>query len=98
VLTADRSLDLTCPGLGEPSNRLTRVSAGQCLTFYDDTPAVATRLVIEIPILGHLGIFFLGGGYLATSSAKSESDSCSPTPISYKGDEISRLCCVIFEI
>ena len=68
MLTADRSLDLTCPGLGEPSNRLTRVSAGQCLTFYDDTPAVATRLVIEIPILGHLEVW----GYLTTSDAKSD--------------------------
>jgi len=41
-LAADRSLDLTCPGLAEPNSRLARVLAGQCLKFCDDTPSVAT--------------------------------------------------------
>ena len=44
-LAADRSFDLTCPGLAEPNSRLARVSAGQCLKFCDDTPSFATLLL-----------------------------------------------------
>ena len=32
-LAADRSPDLTCPGLAEPNSRLARVSVGQCQNF-----------------------------------------------------------------
>jgi len=37
-------------------------------------------------------------GYSATYGAKSELHSCSATPISYKGDEISRVSHVVSDI
>jgi len=45
LLAADRSLNLTCPGLAEPNSPLARVIAGQCLKFCDDTLSFATPLL-----------------------------------------------------
>jgi len=52
--------------------------------------------------LAHYFVLFWGLGLLlgclATSGAKSDVRFCSATPISYKGDEISRLSRLVFEI
>ena len=41
------------------------------ISYEGDEISRLSRLVIEIPILGYLGVF-LGEGYLATSGAKSD--------------------------
>jgi len=54
-----------------------------------------TRLVIDAPIWAILELLW---GYLATFGAKSDVIFLLGDPISYKGDEISRLSRRVFEI
>jgi len=59
----------------------------------------ANRAYLVKFLRSHFGVFWglaLLLGYLATSGAKSY--SCSATPMSYKGDGISRVCRLIFDI
>jgi len=81
-----------------PVQNLTSYSC--CLTpisYIDDEISRLSCLVIEIPVLGYLG-FFGFWGYLTTSGAKSDVTFLLSDPDFYKGDEISRLSRLIFEI
>jgi len=42
------------------------------ISYYGDEISRLSRLVIEIPILGHFGVLGVFWGYVATSSAKSD--------------------------
>jgi len=57
------------------------------------------RLTERDSMLAHYFALFWGLGYLATFGVKSLTlYSCSPTPISYRGNEIPRVSRVVFDI
>ena len=59
---------------------------------------LAYPAVIEITILGRLGFFWAFGGIWLLPVQNLTSVSCSATPISYKGEEISRLSRLVIQI
>ena len=83
-----------------PVQNLTSYSCSATpISYQGDEISRLSSLVIEIPILGYLGCFggVLGGIQLLPVQNLT-SYSCSATPISYQGDQISRLSSLVIDI